>query len=135
LKGGLARVIFRRSNRYIIGQIVRSEEAKDYIARGVSSRSLLKYGWPAESKGSLKSLPAAYLTGFLLGQDIKEKVILDIGIARSIPKSRIYAFVKGLKDAGVNINVEEKMFPSDETLKRFDIEKIKQEIKNAGKNR
>ena len=128
LKSNLPRLVVRRSNRYIIGQHVKSEEARDKVIDGVSSKSLLKYGWNKEKSGSLKSKPAAYLTGFLLGKKILDKeenakVIIDIGLRRSIAKSRNYAFVKGIKDAGIKINIKEEMLPKVEIE-----EKIKKAI-------
>lgn len=66
LVSGKARVLFRKTNRYIIGQFVRSKEARDSVVVGTDSRELVKYGWPKAE--SIKSTPAAYLTGFLLGK-------------------------------------------------------------------
>lgn len=130
LKSSFPRVVFRKTNRYIIGQLIESKEAKDKIITGVTSKHLINYGWPKEKVGSLKSKPAAYLTGFLLGKKLsdlnREEVILDIGLNRSIAKSKIYYFVKGLVDAGINLKVSEKMLPKEEEL---DIPKeIKQQI-------
>ena len=74
LSGGIPRIVFRRTNRYIIAQYVTSKEAKDTIEIGLTSKNLEKYGWPKEMEGSLKSITAAYLTGFLMGKKIlKEK--------------------------------------------------------------
>ena len=55
LKSRKARIVFRRTNRYIIGQYVKSKEAKDYVVVGITSKELLKYGWHETRKGSLKS--------------------------------------------------------------------------------
>ena len=139
LKSTKPRIVFRKTNKYILGQYVKSREAQDRVEIGVASSQLLKYGWPKEASGSLKSLPAAYLTGLLLGKKIldkedKAKAILDIGLLRNIKKSRIYAFVKGLKDAGVEIPCNEKMFPDELRLagrhmkKNIEFEKIKSNI-------
>ena len=67
LKSERPRVVFRRSNKYVAGQYVESHDAQDKVIFGVDSRELLKYGWPEESKGSLKSVTASYLTGYLIG--------------------------------------------------------------------
>ncbi len=87
LKSGKPRVVVRKTNRYIIAQLVKSKEAQDSVAIGVTSKHLLKYGWPQELSGSLKSIPASYLTGYLLGKKMlkinESKAILDIGLARS----------------------------------------------------
>ncbi|MEM3091048.1 MAG: 50S ribosomal protein L18 [Candidatus Pacearchaeota archaeon] len=138
LKSQSPRIIFRKTNRYIICQYVLSKEAQDIIKKSFNSRELLKYGWPKEFQGSLKSLPAAYLTGFIIGKKIsKEKEsspIVDAGMNRIIPKNRFFAFLKGLKDSGVNVKCDEKFFPdefriSGRHLKR-DFSKIFLEIKS-----
>jgi len=115
LKSGKPRIVFRKTNKQIIGQYVKSKEARDYVVIGVTSKELLKYGWPKNCEGSLKSIPASYLTGYLLGKKIMdrngEEAIFDIGLYRSIAKSRIYSFLKGVVDAGVKIKYKEEMFP------------------------
>ncbi|MEK6840627.1 MAG: 50S ribosomal protein L18 [Nanoarchaeota archaeon] len=120
LKAGVPRVIFRKSNRYIIAQYVTSDEAKDRIVTGIISKTLLKYGWPEDMIGSLKSIPAAYLTGFLFGKSITEKKlenpIIDLGMTRSINKNRAFSFIKGLVDARVKIKCSEEAFPKEERI-------------------
>ena len=68
LSGQKTRIVIRKSNRYIIIQAVESRFAQDKIITSCLSKSLLEYGWPKEKSGSLKSLPAAYLTGLLFGK-------------------------------------------------------------------
>ncbi|MEM4625282.1 MAG: 50S ribosomal protein L18 [Candidatus Pacearchaeota archaeon] len=121
LKGGTPRVVVRKSNKYIYVQYVESKEAKDKPIFGISSKRLIDEGWPKEASGSLKSIPAAYLTGYLAGKKIiekrkKEKVILDIGLSRNVKGSRVYAVLKGLVDAGVNIAYNEKVFPEESRI-------------------
>lgn len=137
LRSGRARVVFRKTNRYIIGQYVKSREAKDYVVLGVNSKDLLNYGWPDFSRGSLKSLAASYLIGFLLGKKIldrdEKEGIFDMGLSRSIPKSRAYAFLKGVVDSGVKIKIKEEMFPNEERIKKslkiaIEFDKIKENI-------
>jgi len=153
LKSSSPRIVFRRTNKYIIAQYVTSKEAQDRIEYGIISKSLLEYGWPKELEGSLKSLPASYLTGFLFGKKILEKNLLkelntknqnsvvDIGLTRKIHKNRFFAFLKGLKDAGINIKCEEEFFPEEEKIKGKNLkkdfsdnfEKIKSNIETNGK--
>jgi len=120
LKSGKARVVVRKTNKYLIGQIVSSDIAQDKVVVGVNSKDLLANGWPKELVGSLKSLPACYLSGYLLGKKSKEikEGVLDIGLHRNISQSRIYAFLKGLVDSGFKIVHDEKVFPSDEMLNK-----------------
>jgi large subunit ribosomal protein L18 len=121
LKGNSPRIIFRKTNKYIISQYVTSKEAKDKVEFGISSKKLMDYGWPKEFSGSLKSIPASYFTGFLIGKKIvKEKLkkpILDLGMVRNIHKSKIYAFLKGLNDAGIDIQCDKKFFPDENRTK------------------
>ena len=138
LKSGKPRIVFRKTNKYIISQYVISEEARDKTKIEVNSKKLLKYGWPEESKGSLKSIPAAYFTGLLIGKKIiKERLetpIVDFGMIISLHKTRIYAFLKGLIDAGIKIKCNEENFPSEEKIKgenmknRISFEEIKSKI-------
>ena len=121
LKAEVPRIIFRKSNMYIIAQYVISNEARDSIVTGVTSRILMKYGWPEDMTGSLKSIPASYLTGFFLGKKITEKKletpIIDIGMIRSVNKNKVFAFIKGLIDSGVEIKCSEESFPKEERIK------------------
>jgi len=121
LKAEVPRVVFRKSNRYIIAQYVMSNEARDSIVTGITSKILLKYRWPEDMKGSLKSIPASYLTGFLLGKRITEKKlktpVVDMGMIRNVNKNRAFSFIKGLVDAGVKIKCSEEAFPKEERIK------------------
>jgi len=129
LKSGKDRIVIRKTNKYFIAQVVESHEAQDKVIVGVSSRDLLKNGWDKKFSGSLKSLPAGYLTGLLLAKKVEDKkneFILDLGMARTIHGNRIYAVVKGLVDGGLNIRVDEKVFPQEE---RLNGEHLKPEVK------
>ena len=131
LKSGKPRVVFRKTNKYIIAQYVTSKQAQDKVILGVTSKELMKNGWAKES-GSLKSIPASYLTGYLIGKQIIKKSldmpIVDFGMVRVLHKTNTYAFLKGLIDSGVEIKCE-KGFPDEEKIKgKVDIEKIKSSI-------
>ena len=138
LKSGAPRIIFRKTNRYIVGQYVISREAQDFVKEGINSKILLDYFWPKEFCNSLKSIPASYLTGLLLGKRISEKKlkipIVDSGMIRKIAKNRFFAFLKGLKDAGIAIKCDEKFFPNEDRIKgkhlKKDFTKIFEEIKS-----
>ncbi len=122
LKGGYLRLVVRKSNRYILLQIVESRHAQDKVLVTASTKELLKKGWPSEKAGLLKSLGAAYLGGFLLGKKIKnrikEKVILDSGLIPNTRGSRVYAAVKGVKDAGIEIDIGEEVVPPAEKIEK-----------------
>ncbi len=120
LKSNLPRIVFRKTNKHIIAQYTLSESAQDKISKGITSKDLLKYGWPEKMEGSLKSIPASYLTGYLIGKLIqKEKLktpIVDFGMYRMIHKNRQFAFLNGLIDSGLEINCDKKDFPEKERI-------------------
>jgi large subunit ribosomal protein L18 len=138
LRSGLPRIVFRKTNQYIIAQYVTSREAQDKIEIGITSKNLKSYGWPKEFEGSLKSVTAAYLTGFLLGKEIiKAKLktpIADFGMLRTIGKSKLFAFLKGIVDAGVKIQCPEENFPEEDRILgkhlKSDFSKTFKEIKS-----
>jgi large subunit ribosomal protein L18 len=131
LKGDLPRIVFRKSNRYIIGGYVKSRGSQDEIILSVNSKELMKYGWTSYS---IKNLPACYLTGILLGKKILEKkedneLILDIGLIRNRPKSKIYSFVKGLKDVGLKVRCNEEILPEEKMIRGKD-DKMFEKVRN-----
>ncbi|MCX8158684.1 MAG: 50S ribosomal protein L18 [Candidatus Pacearchaeota archaeon] len=128
LKSQKPRLVIRKTNRYIIAQIVVSEIAQDKIIVGLTSKVLLEKGWPRELSGSLKSLSAAYLTGFLVGKMAQKQnitsAILDIGMNRNIQKSRLFAALKGAIDSGLKIPHNPDCLPPMEMIKKEKISKI-----------
>jgi large subunit ribosomal protein L18 len=120
LKSNKPRIVFRKTNQYIIAQYIISEEAQDSVKIGLTSKDLIKYSWPKEMQGSLKSIPATYLTGYLMGKNIlKNKMdipVVDFGMLRTIHKNKLFAFLKGLIDSGVKISCQEEAFPEQERI-------------------
>ena len=121
LKSGLPRIAFRKTNKYVNSQYVESKEARDKVLLEVSSKKLLNYGWPKEQEGSLKTIPAAYLTGFLMGKKIlkrklPQKIIIDSGMIIMKNKTKPFAFIKGLIDSGINITCKEDAFPEEDRI-------------------
>ena len=119
IQSGLPRLVIRKTNRYIIAQIVTTNIAQDTVVTGTTSKELLVHGWPEAAQGSLKSLQAAYLTGVLLAKKIKKKIstaILDMGMHRNIQKSRLYALVSGAVEAGLQIPHDASVLPTQEKL-------------------
>ena len=128
LKANKPRFVVRKTNRYIIAQIVTSVGAQDKVIAGTSSKILLTKGWPLSNQGSLKSRAAAYLTGFALANIVKGKIkeaVLDMGMHAAITKGRIYAAVKGATDAGLIIPHNPKVVPelaalsTNDTIKKL----------------
>lgn len=137
LKSGKPRIVFRRTNRYLIAQYVESSEAKDRVIFSVNSKDLFSYSWPKEFENSLKTIPASYLTGYLIGkQIIKKKLeqpIIDLGMVQALHKTKVYGFIKGLIDSGIKISCKEEAFPDEERLKGKHLKKDFSEIFNKVK--
>lgn len=119
LKGNSPRLVIRKTNKYLNLQIIESYHAQDKILYTASTKELLEHGWPKDKQGSLKSIPASYLAGLLLGKkskELKHRVILDTGLYPNTKGSRIYAAAKGVHDSGIKINLKEDVVPSKERL-------------------
>jgi len=117
LISGLPRLVARKTNKHIIAQIVEASiEGDRVLASAHSSELRKKFGW----LGSLKNLPAAYLTGLLCGyralkRNVK-KAILDIGLQTPSKGARVFAVMKGCIDAGIEIPHGEEILPSEERI-------------------
>ncbi len=115
VKGGSDRVVVRKTNRRIIGQIVRYGPGGDRVLVYADSSELSAAKWPGRA-----NRPTAYLTGILLARkaakagSAKGEHILDIGIASPVGGSIPFVFAKGCIDGGLKINgtfsIDEKSY-------------------------
>lgn len=114
VKGRTPRLVVRPSNRAIQIQFIDFDPKGDVIRATATSRDLGEHGWDQ----SLASTPAAYLTGLIAGARAKKagvtKAILDAGRVKPTPGGKIYAALKGVVDAGVEVPHDEEGLP-DET--------------------
>jgi len=117
LKSTLPRIVIRRTNKYFIVHAVKSHEAQDTTILGITSKDLLNYGWDAKLAGSLKSIPAGYLTGYLIAKKLeKGKYVIDLGMAINKQAGRNSSVVAGLIDGGLDISVGDKFLPEKNAL-------------------
>jgi large subunit ribosomal protein L18 len=127
LKGETPRIVFRRTNKYIVAEYVTSNEAQDKVEIGLTSKNLKKFGWPEEFSGSLKSITASYLTGYLMGKEIVKKKlatpIVDVGMIRTLSKNKDFAFINGLVDSGLKIKCSKEKFPEKERVEGKNLKK------------
>ena len=113
-------------------QILKPGMTGDKVVSSAHSRYLLEKGW----KGSRKSVPAAYLTGYLAGKKALGKGAKDAILYTGTRKytQRMAAALKGVIDAGVEVPANEETFPSDERINgehltvKNDISKMKSTI-------
>jgi len=110
------RLVVRKSLQNMVCQIVGFESAADKVLVCAHSSELKKYGW----KYSFGNVPAAYLSGFLLGvkalQNNVKEAIVDLGLQAPVAGSRLYAVVKGVVDAGLGVPCDKGIFPSEERI-------------------
>jgi large subunit ribosomal protein L18 len=117
LKSDKNRLVIRKSNKYIIIQVVSYIPNGDKIIKSCNSKELIKLGW----KFSCKNIPAAYLTGLLIAKAMKseknKECIVDFGL--QTPQkgyNKLYAVVKGAIEAGLVIPADKSVFPTDEEI-------------------
>jgi len=117
------RVVVRKSNASTTLQLVIAEQKGDKTLLTVNSRELTNFGFTA----SLGNLPAAYLTGLIFGKKMLalgiDEGIADIGLHASTKGNRIYAAIKGVVDAGVNVPHGSEILPDDVRIRGEHIKK------------
>jgi large subunit ribosomal protein L18 len=115
---GKPRLVTRITLKNVIAQIITAKPHGDEVLVSAHSRELTKtYGW----KASKKNIPAAYLTGLLCGLKAKSKgikeAILDIGLHSPSKGAKVFAVLKGVLDAGVNVPYGEEKLPNEKRIK------------------
>lgn len=117
IKSGKPRAVVRRSSRNTQVQLVTFDPEGDRIEAAAGSGELADHGW----SGSGSNCPASYLTGLLAGHRAVEagleEAVLDIGENAPSPGSNVFAVLKGLVDAGVEIPHGEEVVPAEERLR------------------
>ena len=110
------RLVIRNSLKHSTVQLVHYGEDGDRVIVTAHSAMLQKHGW----KHGTGNLPAAYLTGLLLGKKAKEANIKeatpDLGLQQSVRGSRLYAIIMGAREAGLDVRCDEEMFPAEERI-------------------
>lgn len=116
LKSKETRLVVRKSNRYVLVQLVNYDADGDEVLVTTRSDELKNFNWDL----SMKNTPAAYLTGLLCGYKGMAKriksAIVDMGLNPSTKGSKLYAIVKGARDAGMEIPISEDIIPSEERI-------------------
>ena len=116
LRSGKPRLVVRKSNAYVYGQIVSYDPSGDKTLVQSSSSELREMGW----KHNCGNVTAAYLAGILLGTRAKKagvkEAILDIGLNRSTKGNVLYGYLKGVVDAGISVPHSADALPQDERL-------------------
>jgi large subunit ribosomal protein L18 len=98
-------------------QIIEATPEGDRTLLAATSKELKSYGWETPCG----NLPAAYLTGFLLGRKAKasqiDHSILDMGLKGATRGARTFAVLKGVLDADVEVPHGEAILPEDARIR------------------
>lgn len=123
LKTSLPRAVIRKTQTNIIVQFIKYEPSGDKVIASAVASELKKLGWSTHTD----TVPAAYLTGLLAGKKALKKdvtgAVLDIGLNTSTKGARVFAGLKGILDAGVNVPHDKAVLPSEDRLKGMHINK------------
>jgi large subunit ribosomal protein L18 len=112
-----SRLVIRLTLKHAIVQVIEAEAVGDRVVVSAHSRELAKtYGWLS----NCGNVPSAYLTGLLCGfkarADGVKKAFLDIGLNIPSKGTRIFAALKGVLDAGVEVPHSEDILPDESRL-------------------
>lgn len=112
LKSRMTRAVVRLSLMQITIQFVKYHPEGDRVVTSAVSKELRSHGW----NHSLSNTSAAYLTGYIAAKKALkngiERAILDIGMHRPVKGSRVFAALKGMLDAGIDIPHSQEVIPS-----------------------
>ena len=138
LKSGKARAVVRVSNTRVVCQVVSWMDDGDKVELSVTGDDLVsRYGWPEAN--SRKNIPASYLVGYALGKSAlaagHDEAVLDIGLAASSNGNRVFAALKGMVDAGLEIPHGDSVLPVEERLNGAHIDESYASVVEATKSK
>ncbi len=115
LKSGITRAVVRPSNKGFMIEFVDYNPSGDKVIVTVTDATLKKV---YDVTGN--NIQMYYLGGYLAGKKAIEKhiesAIFDTGRYKFIHGGRLAAALKGIKDAGIDIPVNEDVFPDESRL-------------------
>jgi large subunit ribosomal protein L18 len=107
----------RKSLKFITVQIAEYDPTGDRMIASALSKELKEYGWDK----SASTTPAAYLVGYLAAKKALasgvEKAVLDIGLNTPSKGAKVFAALKGMVDAGLEIPHNPEVMPKDDRVK------------------
>ena len=121
---GKPRLVIRKTLTRLIAQVAEAHIDGDRILVSADTTKLRDFGW----KGGTSNLPSSYLLGLLiakmaLSKGIKE-VVPDIGLHSITKGAKIFAFLKGAKDGGLEFNLGESILPEESRIRGEHIAKF-----------
>ncbi len=112
----LPRAVVRCTSKNTTIQFISFDPKGDTVTVAATTKELAKLGW-SKATGNT---PSAYLAGYLAGKRAAEKgikkAVLDIGLKSPTKGSKVFAALKGMVDAGVDIPHSEEIIPTEERI-------------------
>lgn len=125
------RLIVRSSLANMYLQVAEALLVGDKILASANSKNLASFGWRAPDG----NIPAAYLTGYLLGKKAVSsglgKTILDMGLVSTTKGSRVFAALKGASDAGLSVSHDKSILPPKERVEGEHIAEYAKKLQEA----
>ncbi|UCG89778.1 MAG: 50S ribosomal protein L18 [Candidatus Heimdallarchaeota archaeon] len=125
------RAVVRVTNNHCLVQFIKARITGDITLSASHSRELKSFKW----NSATSNLPSAYLVGFLAGLKAKKvgisRAILDIGLNPPVYGSRIFAALKGIVDAGIEVPHSNKIFPATNRLNGTHIADFAKNLKES----
>ncbi|MFH1592539.1 MAG: 50S ribosomal protein L18 [Candidatus Woesearchaeota archaeon] len=116
LKSGKPRLVIRDSLKSISAQVVQYEPDGDKTLVSAHSKELVKLGYAVPRR----NIPTAYLVGALIAKKSKEKSIKEVtpdtGFCTGVGGSVAFSLIKGVKDGGLDVNLDEKSMPRGDRI-------------------
>lgn len=112
----LPRVVTRPSLRHMNVQVVGATPTGDKVLASANSQELQSYGWQAPCG----NVPSAYLTGLLCGvravTNNVRKAVADLGLNQPTKGARVFASLRGIIDAGVDVPHDPAKLPDENRM-------------------
>ncbi len=116
IKSEKPRLVVRKLSRMITAQIIKYEADGDKTLVTTTSKEIAKLGY----QGNRKNTPAGYLVGLIIAKKAQKagitEVVPDIGFHAPSKGATIFSVLKGTKDGGLKMNLDEKILPTQERL-------------------
>lgn len=154
------RLVVNISNKYVTAQLIKAYPTGDKTLTHVNSRELSAYNLTFGLKnytacyltglllgkramrqnnlhkiyrGNEESVGVTHIVSNLAGQPASISAILDVGLKRPTSGARVFAVLKGVADAGVNIPYSpRRFFGFNEKTKKLDTTKLTNRIRGVG---
>jgi large subunit ribosomal protein L18 len=116
ITSGLPRAVVRCTSKNTIIQFVAFNPKGDEILAAATTMELEPLGW----KHATGNLPSAYLAGFMAGKRASaegiESAVLDIGLRPPQKGTKVFAALKGMLDAGIEIAHSDEILPTEDRI-------------------